>query len=317
MAAAAGPAEVAALLAKVDAFVFDCDGVLYTPEGTVAGVPAALASLRAAGKKVLFVTNAGSSTREQLQANLQAKGIEADVSEVFGSAYLTAAYLRQRAELGPGAKVYVSGTAGMAAEIRNHAGLEVLGGGEDNDKVGRVSVEEMAAEPTDPAVRAVVIGGDAAGFSYYKVAKCVRYLVENEGCEYVLANPDVRFPIKSARAADPAREGSTNSYLPAAGAQAASVSACTGREPVVCGKPSTLAMELIIEAHGIDPARTAMVGDTLDTDIEFGNASGVTTVAVLSGNTSAEAAAAATGVKRPDLVIGSVAELLVEQTPQL
>ena len=76
-------------------------------------------------------------------------------------------------------------------------------------------------------------------------------------------------------------------------------------------------MELIIEAHGIDPARTAMVGDTLDTDIEFGNASGVTTVAVLSGNTSAEAAAAATGVKRPDLVIGSVAELLVEQTPQL
>ena len=100
--------------------------------------------------------------------------------------------------------------------------------------------------------------GDAAGFSFYKCGKCVRYLVENAGCEFILANPDLRFPIKSARAADPSREGSTNSYLPAAGAQAACITACTGRIPVVCGKPSTLAMDLILAEHGAH--RNAFLG---------------------------------------------------------
>lgn len=305
----AGRHEIDALLQRTDTFIFDCDGVLYTPEGTIPQVPAALAALRRAGKRVLFLTNGGSSTREELQASLTRKGYEADISEIFGAAYLTAVYLRSNAQLAAGDKVYVAGAPGMASEIRRHAGLEVLGGGDDNDRIG-CSVEEVAMELLDPAVRVVVMGGDAAGFSYYKVSKCVRYLVENAGCQFVLANPDTRFPIASARAADPGREGSVHSYLPAAGAQAACVSACTGRSPVVVGKPSTLAMKLIMAEHGIDPARTAMIGDTLDTDIEFGNASGVSTVLVLTGNTSEEAGVAALQGKRPALIVSSAADLL-------
>ncbi len=281
----------------------------YTPEGPVPHVPAALAALRRAGKRVLFLTNGGSSTREQLQDGLARKGYQSELSEIFGSAYLTAVYLRNNAQLGPGDKIYVAGAPGMAREIRQHAGLEVLGGGDDNDRIG-CSVEDIATEPLDPAVRVVVMGGDAAGFSYYKVSKCVRYLVENPGCEFVLANPDMRFPLAAGRAADPAREGTVNSYLPAAGAQAACVTACTGRAPVVVGKPSTLAMDLIMAEHAIDPARTVMVGDTLDTDIEFGNASGVSTVLVLTGNSSQEAGAAASGAKRPGLIINTAADLL-------
>ena len=90
-------------------------GVLYTPEGAVHGAAAALASLRAAGKRCFFVTNNAEKTREQvrphgqgravlvslkpflllntgreqLQAKLLGKGIEAEVSEIFGAAYLT------------------------------------------------------------------------------------------------------------------------------------------------------------------------------------------------------------------------------------
>lgn len=60
-------------------------------------------------------------------------------------------------------------------------------------------------------------------------------------------------------------------------------SACVGREPTVCGKPSPLAMDLICAEHGIDKSRTAMIGDTLYTDITFGNGCGVKTVLVLSG----------------------------------
>ena len=148
-------ADVRRLLARTDNFVFDCDGmlrnwqhclfnllqpppltvrrlnrigervsadrqlalagVLYTPEGAVHGAAAALASLRAAGKRCFFVTNNAEKTREQvrphgqgravlvslkpflllntgreqLQAKLLGKGIEAEVSEIFGAAYLT------------------------------------------------------------------------------------------------------------------------------------------------------------------------------------------------------------------------------------
>ena len=71
-----GAPAVAGLLAATDNFVFDCDGVLYTPEGAVPGATEALASLRAAGKRVFFVTNTASKTRAELQAGLKAKGIE-------------------------------------------------------------------------------------------------------------------------------------------------------------------------------------------------------------------------------------------------
>ena len=114
-AAHATHANVAQLLACTDNFVFDCDGVLYTPEGAIDGaagiiivhkkrssrcvrchdlflmsdrlrvVAVALASLRAAGKGCFFVTNNAAATRVELQAKLRSKGIEADVSEIFGA----------------------------------------------------------------------------------------------------------------------------------------------------------------------------------------------------------------------------------------
>lgn len=132
--------------------------------------PAALEALRSAGKRVLFVTNAGSSTREQLQAGLNAKGYQAEVSEIFGAGYLTAAYLRQHDGLNAGDKVYVSGTAGMAEEIRNHTGLEVLGGGEDNDGVGGTT-EDIATELLDPAVRCALTDSQAQNSSYKTITQ--------------------------------------------------------------------------------------------------------------------------------------------------
>lgn len=194
-----------ALLGGVDTFVFDCDGVLYTPEGAVDGAAAALASLRAANKRCFFVTNSASNTRVQLQAKLKSKGIEAEVSEIFGAAYLTACYLRGKAERGEfSGSVYCNGAKGLMVELRD-AGLTVLGGSEDDDKAGRYDQTQMAAVEIDPEIRAVVVGMDYAGLCWYKLCYSIRCLVENAGCEFILTNPDLRFPIKSAKAADPVR----------------------------------------------------------------------------------------------------------------
>jgi HAD superfamily hydrolase (TIGR01450 family) len=178
------------LLASTDNFVFDCDGVLYHPEGAVEGAAETLASLRAAGKRCFFVTNNSTATRQQLQTKLKAKGIDADLPEIFGSAYITACYLRQKAERGEfSGKVYVSGSEALAEEIRSATGLTVLGGAADNDKLGSVDPAEMAAVAVDPEIKAVVVGMDAAGFCYYKVAFSCRCIVENAGCEFINTNP--------------------------------------------------------------------------------------------------------------------------------
>jgi hypothetical protein len=53
------------LVEKIDALVFDCDGVIYRHLSAVPGVPETLAKLRAAGKRLLFVTNTPPPPRER------------------------------------------------------------------------------------------------------------------------------------------------------------------------------------------------------------------------------------------------------------
>lgn len=61
---------------------------------------------------------------------------------------------------------------------------------------------------------------------------------------------------------------------------------CTGKEPVLVGKPSDFLIEMIrdkVQAKGIKPSETMMIGDRLDTDIDFGTKAGFKTSLVLSG----------------------------------
>lgn len=53
-----------ALLADVDTLLFDCDGVLWRGETAVPGAPETLTALRARGKRLGFITNSSSKTRE-------------------------------------------------------------------------------------------------------------------------------------------------------------------------------------------------------------------------------------------------------------
>jgi len=46
--------------------------------------------------------------------------------------------------------------------------------------------------------------------------------------------------------------------------------------------------EALIEEYSLDPSETVFVGDTIDTDIEFGNNSKFETLLVLTGNATEE-----------------------------
>ena len=55
------------------------------------------------------------------------------------------------------------------------------------------------------------------------------------------------------------------------------------------GKPTPRLFEILRKEHGLESeelSKFIMIGDTLKTDIMFGNNSGIDTLVVLSGNTT-------------------------------
>lgn len=98
------------------------------------------------------------------------------------------------------------------------------------------------------------------------------------------------------------------------GSLAAAVETASGRQALVVGKPSPYMFQCITEDFSVDPARTLMVGDRLETDILFGHRCGMTTVLTLTGVSSLEEAQAYLAAGQRDLVphyyVESIADLM-------
>ncbi|PVV04010.1 hypothetical protein BB560_001506 [Smittium megazygosporum] len=99
------------------------------------------------------------------------------------------------------------------------------------------------------------------------------HLTLNKECAFIATNEDSTFPLS----------GFTS---PGAGALLSVLKTSTKKTPVVIGKPHKTLFECISAAYDLDKSRTIMVGDRLDTDIQFGINSGVDTLLVFTGVSS-------------------------------
>lgn len=136
----------------------------------------------------------------------------------------------------------------------------------------RQAVSAAGFEPADSDVEAVIVGLDFE-LSYQKLKTAV--LLINQGARYIGTNPDLTFP-------------SAEGIAPGNGAILAAISAATGQTPTTIGKPEPIMFEVALKRMGTDPARTAMLGDRLETDILGGHRAGLKTILVLSGITNPE-----------------------------
>jgi hypothetical protein len=102
----------AALLDRVNTFVFDCDGVIWRGEAVIDGVPETLDMLRARGKRLIFLTNNSTKSREGYRAKFESLGIDVRAEEIFASSFAAAAYLSSRS-FPSDKKVYIVGHAGI------------------------------------------------------------------------------------------------------------------------------------------------------------------------------------------------------------
>ena len=82
----------------------------------------------------------------------------------------------------------------------------------------------------------------------------------------------------------------------------------TKKRPVVIGKPSPLMPQLAMDALGVTADETCVVGDRIYTDIKSGLNAGITSILVLSGETTKEILDESE--EKPHIVLQDAGEIL-------
>jgi HAD superfamily hydrolase (TIGR01457 family) len=143
----------------------------------------------------------------------------------------------------------------------------------------------------DGEAEAVILAFDKT-LTYAKLERAC--LLLRAGLPYFATNPDKVCPTEYG-------------YIPDCGSMAALLREATNREPKYIGKPSPEMVRMGLAKLGATPRATAMVGDRLYTDIQMAFDAGITSILVLSGETTTSDLERC--ARRPDFVVQSVHEL--------
>lgn len=283
--------EMQGFLNSFDTVLTDCDGVLWIDNDAIPGSADTMNLLRKLGKKIFYVTNNSTKIRSDFALKAQQLGFVASQEEILSTSYLAAHYLKG---IGFTEKVYIVGSNGVGDELKA-VGIRHIGIGPDHVKP---DFKSMKTTDLDPEVGAVIVGFDEH-ISYPKLMKAASYL-SSEDCLFIATNTDERFP----------RGGSI--VVPGTGSIVKAVETCAERKALVLGKPHEYVRKYL-ESCGLDPARTIMIGDRCNTDIELGERCGFQTLLVLSGVTSKQELEKFCSEKKPplpDFVLPKLGDLL-------
>ncbi|KAK1552931.1 hypothetical protein Q3G72_025891 [Acer saccharum] len=281
------------LFDSLEAFLFDCDGVIWKGDKLIHGVPQTLDFLRSKGKKLVFVTNNSTKSRRQYAIKFKSLGLSVTEDEIFSSSFAAAMYLKVN-NFPQQNKVYVIGGEGIIEELQL-AGYTGLGGPEDSEK--RVQLKSNFLFEHDKTVGAVVVGLDP-DINYYKLQFGTLCIRENPGCLFIATNRDAVGHMTDLQ------------EWPGAGCMVGAMCGSTEKEPIVVGKPSTFMMEFLLKKFQIDTSKMCMVGDRLDTDILFGHNAGCKTLLVLSGVTTQSTLQDPSNNIQPDYYTSKISDIL-------
>lgn len=242
------------------------DVLLLDLDGTVyqgnEPIVGAVDFLRGGDEKQFFVTNNASRSPAAVAHHLVDLGFETSEEYVVTSAQVAARMLAER--IPGGSEVVVVGTESLADEI---------------SRVGLLPTRSAEGSPV------AVVQGHNVGTDWAILAEAVFAI--RGGALWVATNTDVTLPTERGLA-------------PGNGAMVAAVEAATGKRPLVAGKPASPIMR---DAIRLSSAKTPLaVGDRLDTDIAGANATGIASLLVLSGVSSALDAVRAVRAERPTYI---------------
>lgn len=259
------------LAERYDLALVDLDGVAYRGHDPIDGAADGLAGARAAGMRLVFVTNNASREPEAVAEQLSGLDIPTRPDEVMTAAQAAAELLATRVP--PGAPVLVVGGAGL------HTAVAAKG-------------YRIVASADDGPV--AVVQGYAPEIGWAQLAEAA-YAVQR-GAWHVASNLDLSLPT-------------ARGFAPGNGALVGAVRAATGVEPASAGKPSPTMYRLAVERAGA--TRPLVVGDRLDTDLAGARAGDIPGLHVLTGVSTARDAVLAVPGERPHFLAGDLRALLV------
>jgi glycerol-1-phosphatase len=259
---------------EYDGFLIDLDGVVWVGRDPVPGSPEALATMLAAGKEIVFVTNNPSKPPDEYAERLRGLGVETTAERIV-TAGMVAARLAAEAA-GPGGGALVLGREPVQKLVAA-AGLRL------------VDLER----PTEAAV--VVVSG-FRDFTYAHLLASKRAL--DAGAALVATSHDPTMPMPGGE-------------WPGTGAILAAVEVASGKKAEIAGKPEHHLFELALSRIP-DAKRVAMIGDRLSSDIAGGHAAGLDTILVLSGTSGSGGGSEdpATATVKPGLTVADLAALV-------
>ncbi|MBO4367353.1 MAG: HAD-IIA family hydrolase [Clostridia bacterium] len=193
-------------------------------------------------------------------------------------------------------KILTSGEAAASAVKRLYPGQRpfVLG-----NSFLVEELREQGIEPAEENADYVIVGFDTT-LDYAKMTRVCDYV--RAGLPYIATHPDFNCPTETG-------------FIPDIGAIMAFIEASTGRKAdLIIGKPYRGIVDAALERTGLQAQDLAMVGDRLYTDIETGNRHGMTSILVMSGETTPEMLAASD--IRPHLIFGRLADMIPLLSPR-
>lgn len=259
-------AELLARLRRIRHVALDMDGTIYRGKTLFAFTNGFLALLHRLGITHSFLTNNCSKSLADYTAHLRGMGVAAEPGQIHTSAHAMIELLRTRH---PALRrLFLIGTPSLAAEMRE-AGYE------------------LTAESPEDAPDAVLVAFDLH-LSFAAMCRAAYWI--KQGRPFFATHPDRVCPTDEP------------TVIIDCGAVCAALESATGRAPdAVAGKPAPEMLRGLCARVGCAPEEMAMAGDRIYTDIEMARRAGALGVLVLSGEATADDAAAAQ--PPPDLVL--------------
>lgn len=242
------------LLAKYENLLLDLDGCVWVGNAPTPGTPEAVSELRAAGKRLAFVTNDSRRSPEEYVRKLWALGLRASLEEVVT---VGGALQHVLVDGGVGKRAYVIGSQAIFRHVSD-AGQRIV------NRSDRQTEADIV----------VVAGHD--DFDFEELRDATRAILA--GAELIAADRDRTFPTE-------------DGMSPGTGAIVAALEYATGVTAQIVGKPEPQIFRTALDRVGA--GATLVVGDRLDSDLAGAAAAGLDAAIVLSGVSSrAEAEAA-------------------------
>lgn len=260
-----------------DVALLDLDGVVYRGPHGVEHAPESVAAARAAGMRMMFVTNNAARSPQDVAAHLVDLGIPTAPDEVTTAAQAAAALIADEAD--DDTRVLAVGGPGLREAVLAE---------------GLTLVEDATHSPT------VVVQGFAPTLTWEDLAEAV-YAI-SAGATHVATNTDATLPTERGMA-------------PGNGSLVAAVVNATGVTPRSTGKPQPEIFHQAARRAGA--ARPLVVGDRLNTDLAGARAAGYPGLHVLTGVDLARDLLRCIPAERPDFLAVDLRGLGMPHPPVL